>query len=106
MTSVGLGGIVRVGSVSDFSLVKFLRERLASLNVKTGRIRLNPRLKGVDRRRVKSHEKTFLARRRAGDSYTAARRAALRVERGSMSMRQWRRYNSRLGALARWHGGT
>lgn len=80
-----------------------MRTRLASVNLKTGRIRLDPNLKGGDRRRVKRHMKVYLKRRRAGDSFTKAVHAANKRERGGMSMREWRRYNGRLGALARWH---
>lgn len=80
-----------------------MRTRLASVNLKTGRIRLDPNLKGRDRRRVKRHMTVYLNQRRAGDSFTKAVRTANKRERGKMSKREWQRYNGRLGALARWH---
>lgn len=77
--------------------------RLASVNLKTGRIRLDPALKGRDRQRVQRHMKEYVKRRRAGDSFTKAVKAANKRERGRMPMREWRRYNGRIGALARHH---
>lgn len=79
-----------------------MRKRLASVNLKTGKIRLDPSVRGKDRQRLQRHMKMFLKRRRAGDSFTVSCKAANKVERGRMSMREWRRYNGRLGAIARW----
>jgi hypothetical protein len=75
--------------------------RLASVNLKKKRIRLDPALKGRDRQRVKRHMTKFLERRLAGDSFTKAVKAANKAERGGMTMREWRRYNGRLGALSK-----
>lgn len=86
-----------------------MRCRLASVNVKKKRIRLDPALKGRDRRRVKKHMTTFLhhrlpkSRGGLGQSFTASVKAANKAERGSMTMREWRKYNGRVGALARNH---
>jgi hypothetical protein len=77
--------------------------RLASVNLNTGKIRLDPALKGRHRKHVKIHMKTYLQRRRAGDSFTAAKREANKRERGNMTLKEWRKYNGELGALARWH---
>lgn len=72
------------------------------MNLRTGRIRISKRLKGRLRLRVKRHMKVYLARRRAGDSYSKAVKLANRAERGKMSMREWRRHNGKLGSIARW----
>jgi hypothetical protein len=74
---------------------------LASVNLKTSRIRVSKRLKGRLRQRVKRHMKVYLQRRRAGDSFSKAVREANRAERGKMSMREWRRHNGKLGSIAR-----
>jgi hypothetical protein len=79
-----------------------MKQRLANVNLKTGKITLDPALKGMLRRRVKIHMTTYLKRRRAGDSFAKAVKAANKEERGNMSMKQWRRYNGKLGAVARW----
>lgn len=79
-----------------------MRERLASVNLKTGKIHLSRSLKGRYRQRVRLHEETYLARRLAGDSYTEARRLANKRERGKMTKKEWLRYNGKLGAIARW----
>lgn len=77
--------------------------RLASVNLKTGKIRLDPALKGPNRQRVKKHMKVYLKRRRAGDSFTAAVKAARKAEHRGLSKKQIQVYEGRLGALARWH---
>jgi hypothetical protein len=73
------------------------------VNLKTGKIRLDPSLKGNDRRRVKVHMKTYLARRRAGDSFTKAVKTARKKEHQGLSLKQIRSYEGHLGCLARWH---
>jgi hypothetical protein len=78
-----------------------LKQRLASVNLKTGRIRLDPALKGRYRQGVARHMKMFLNRRRAGDSFSKALKAANKVERGNMSKKQWLSYNGVLGSVAR-----
>ena len=78
-----------------------MKNRLASVNLQTGRIRLSGKLRGRNRQRVKRHMKVYLERRRAGDCFTVAVRRANRAEKGGMSKREWLSYNGRLGALAR-----
>jgi len=78
-----------------------VKNRLASVNLNTGRIRLSRKLKGRNRQRVKRHMKVYLQRRKAGDSFSKAVREANRAERGNMSMREWRRHNGKLGSIAR-----
>jgi len=78
-----------------------MKNRLASVNLKTGRIHLSRKLKGRNRQRVRRHMKVYLKRRRLGDSFSKAVKEANRVERGKMTLREWRRYNGKLGAIAR-----
>lgn len=80
-----------------------MKQRLASVNLKTGTIKLDPALKGRYRRGVTTHMRTFLKRRLEGDSFTRAVKAANKAERGNMTKRQWQQYNGALGGVARWH---
>jgi phage I-like protein len=80
-----------------------MRTKIASLNMKTGRIRINPMIKGETRERILRHEKEFLRRRRSGWSFTRSVMEARKVEHRGMTKHQIKVYEGRIGAMTRWH---
>ena len=68
-----------------------------------GRIWINKRVKGPDRKRLLRHETKELALRKKGMSYKRAHKLAGKYETKGMTTKQILKYSGRLGAIARWH---
>ena len=79
------------------------KSRLAGYSSR-GKIWINKKVKGADRRRLHKHESFEYAYRvRTGAGYKTAHKKALKVEMRGMSRKQKARYSGRLGAIARWY---
>ena len=79
------------------------KSRLAGYSSR-GKIWINSKIKGADRKRLKVHEKFEYAYRvKTGAGYKKAHKKALKVEHKGMTKRQIAKYSGRLGAIARWY---
>ena len=69
-----------------------------------GKIWINKKIKGADRKRILKHEKfEYAYRARTGAGWKQAHKKALKVEHKGMTKRQIAKYSGRLGAIARWY---
>ena len=69
-----------------------------------GKIWINKKIKGADRKRLRIHEKfEYAYRKKTGAGYKKAHKKALKVEMRGMTRRQKAKYSGRLGAIARWY---
>lgn len=77
------------------------RHRLGSCNIRKGTYHVSRRLHGSDRTRVKRHYRVYVESRQSGDSYSRAIGKARRAEHSGMTKTETRRYEGRLGQIAR-----